>query len=192
MKKLLAIISLMSVLLVPQISFAKKAKPIPVQDWVVVAQNKGGIYSYDKNSLVYLPADAQPQEVVEIKVNAKADILDKNFRQQLQDKYGKNLKDGDVVEQCFLNLILNKQKKTYQIVKVELISSSGKILIQKELEGKVVAIPPKTFVGVLLTDLFQPDAISKKNITILKNEKNNKGEQNDNQRFSENKEVPKK
>ncbi|MCH3915045.1 MAG: hypothetical protein LKE29_07195 [Acidaminococcaceae bacterium] len=92
MKKLLAIISLMSVLLVPQISFAKKAKPIPVQDWVVVAQNKGGIYSYDKNSLVYLPADAQPQDVVEIKVNAKADILDKNFRQQLQDKYGKKLK----------------------------------------------------------------------------------------------------
>ena len=192
MKKLLAIISLMSVLLVPQISFAKKTKPIPVQDWVVVAQNKGGIYSYDKNSLVYLPAYAQPQDVVEIKVNAKADILDKNFRQQLQDKYGKNLKNGDVVEQCFLNLILNKQKKTYQIVKVELISSSGKSLIQKELEGKVVAIPPKTFVGVLLTDLFQPDAISKKNITILKDEKNNKGEQNANQRFSENKEVPKK
>jgi hypothetical protein len=158
----------------------------------VVAQNKGGIYSYDKNSLVYLPADAQPQDVVEIKVNAKADILDKNFRQQLQDKYGKNLKNGDIVEQCFLNLILNKQKNTYQIVKVELISSSGKSLIQKELEGKVVAIPSKTFVGVLLTDLFQPDAISKKNVTILKDEKNNKGEQNANQRFSENKEVPKK
>lgn len=91
MRKLLAIICLLTVMLLPQTGLAKKAKKdVPKPAWVVVAQNKGGIYYYDKNSLVYFPDSAQPQDIVEINVVAKADILDKNFQQQLQNKYGKN------------------------------------------------------------------------------------------------------
>ena len=197
MRKLLAIICLLTVMLLPQTGLAKKAKKdVPKPAWVVVAQNKGGIYYYDKNSLVYFPDSAQPQDIVEINVVAKADILDKNFQQQLQNKYGKKLKNGDLADKCLLHLVLNKQAKTYKIIRVELFSEAGTSLVEKELDGKMEAIPPKTFVAVLLDEtikILQPS--NSKNETAVKekeikeNINTNKGAQNADKRISKNTKV---
>ena len=173
----------------PQTVFAragKKANPPKLAEWVVIAQNQGGIYSYDKKSLVYFPDAARVKDVTEIKVTAKADLLDKNFQQQLQKKYGKKLKNGDRVEQCILDLVLHKADKTYKLENIKLFSTSGQELVKKDLQGKFQPIPAKTFVAVLLDEtikLAEP--------TETKIKPREKGETNANTGISENKTIPK-
>lgn len=179
MKKLLIIIGLMAVIFLPQTSLAKDTKNSQGQEWVVVAQNKGGIYSYDKQSLVYFPDSAQPKDILEIKLTAKSELLDKNFKEQLLEKYGKKLKKDDNVQMCLLDMVLNKPNNTYKINRVELISTSGRLLVNKDLHGKFKPIPSKTFVAVLLGET----------IKIL--QPKTEGEQHVNTRFSENKKVSK-
>ena len=180
MKKTWAIIGLLVLGLLPKIGWAKDNKEVHKPNWEVVAENKEGIYSYDKNSLVYFPDSAKPQDIKEIKVTAKADILEENFLRLLQEKYGKKLKDQDKVANCILHLVLNQPKKTYNITSVELLSKAGKELSKKSLPEKFQPIPPKTFVAVLLEE------------TTKTLQTQVKGEKNATTRLSENKQIPKK
>lgn len=170
MKKLLMICALMIAVMVCTTGLAREknsqgssTKENVSQEWVEVAANKNGVYYYDKNSTVYAPAP--PQKVVEISLLAKANLLEENFKGQLREKYGKKLSKKDNVQECLLNIVLNKRDKTYKINTVELVSGEGKVLVKKELKEKFQPIPAKTFVGVLLEMLNSDKQVTHKQAT---------------------------